>query len=141
MHRLGEVVMKHVFSILSVVILLLFVIPFHSNHLIVEASQPQTLEVKGDTKAGVIKQLGDLPAFFIENQGQTAEEVRYYFKGSDTVYFTDSGVVFQKIEGISNNREIEHGTDSDNNANNADPEQVTAQTDIPLSNHKKVSHS
>jgi len=26
-------------------------------------------------------------------------------------------------------------------SNNADPEQVTAQTDIPLSNHKKVSRS
>ena len=45
----------------------------------------------------VVKQLGNLPAFFIENQGQTAGEARYYFKGNDTVYFTDDAVVFQKI--------------------------------------------
>jgi hypothetical protein len=43
-----------------------------------------------------VKQLGNLPAFFIENQGQMAEWVKYYFKGKDNVYFTDEGVVFQK---------------------------------------------
>ncbi|HHT9121218.1 MAG TPA: hypothetical protein ACFYD3_11840, partial [Candidatus Hypogeohydataceae bacterium YC41] len=32
-------------------------------------------------KTEVISYLGKLPALFIENQGQTAEEVRYYFKG------------------------------------------------------------
>ena len=48
-------------------------------------------------KNEVVKQLGNLPAFFIENQGQTAGEARYYFKGNDTVYFTDEAVVFQKI--------------------------------------------
>ncbi|HHT9153008.1 MAG TPA: hypothetical protein ACFYEM_05670 [Candidatus Hypogeohydataceae bacterium YC40] len=47
-------------------------------------------------KTEVINYLGNLPAFFIENQGQTAEEVRYYFKGKDSVYFTEEGVVFQK---------------------------------------------
>jgi hypothetical protein len=41
-------------------------------------------------------QFANAPAFFIENQGQTAEEVKYYFKGKDTVYFTDEGVVFRK---------------------------------------------
>ncbi len=51
-----------------------------------EANQPRAPEVKEDKKAEAVKQLGNLSAFFIENQGQTAEEVRYYFKGSDTVY-------------------------------------------------------
>ncbi|HHT9153618.1 MAG TPA: DUF7948 domain-containing protein, partial [Candidatus Hypogeohydataceae bacterium YC40] len=53
-------------------------------------------------KTEVISYLGKLPALFIENQGQTAEEVRYYFKGKDSIYFTDEGVVFQKT-GASEN--------------------------------------
>ena len=47
-------------------------------------------------RAEVVKDIGNLPAFFIENRGQTAEAVRYYFRGSDSVYFTDDAVVFQK---------------------------------------------
>ena len=62
-------------------------------------SQPapeQGSELDGAEKAELRVQFANTPAFFIENQGQTAEEVKYYFKGKDTVYFTDEGVVFRK---------------------------------------------
>ncbi|MEE9200542.1 MAG: hypothetical protein V3V45_03760, partial [Candidatus Brocadiales bacterium] len=103
------------FAILSVVLITLFCPAYTVQES--EANQPQNL--KEADKARAIKQLGNIPAFFIENRGQTAEEVRYYFKGSDTVYFTDGAVVFQKIEAVNKNREIQHSTNSDNNT---DPE-------------------
>ncbi len=82
-----------------------------------EANQPWATEVKEDKKAEIVKHLGNLPAFFVENQGQTAEEVRYYFKGSDTVYFTDGAVVFQKLEALNEDKETGHHAEKDNNAN------------------------
>lgn len=51
---------------------------------------------EADNKDFAMKQLGKLPVFFIENQGQLPKEVAYYFKGKDSVYFTNNGVVFQK---------------------------------------------
>ena len=63
--------------------------------LAIEADPPVIKETEA------VKQLGNLPAFFTENRGQTAEEVRYYFKGNDTVYFTDGGIVFQKMAGTA----------------------------------------
>ncbi|MEE9199969.1 MAG: hypothetical protein V3V45_00840, partial [Candidatus Brocadiales bacterium] len=106
------------FAILSVVLITLFYPAYTVQES--EANQPQNL--KEADKAEVVKQLGNIPAFFIENRGQTAGEVRYYFKGSDTVYFTDGAVVFQKIEAVNKNRETRHSTLEDNNANNTDPE-------------------
>ncbi len=50
-----------------------------------------------EKRTEVAQHLGKPPAFFIENQGQMAEEVKYYFKGNESVYFTDKAVVFQKI--------------------------------------------
>ncbi len=52
---------------------------------------------EGDKRDVALSQYGKVPAFFTENQGQTAKEVKYYFKGSDNVYFTSDGVMFQKI--------------------------------------------
>lgn len=38
---------------------------------------------------------GELPIYFIENQGQLTEEVAFYVQGSDkAIYFTDRGVTF-----------------------------------------------
>ncbi|MEE9584722.1 MAG: hypothetical protein V3W51_04495 [Candidatus Brocadiales bacterium] len=109
------------FAILSVVLITLFYPAYTVQES--EANQPQNL--KEADKAEVVKQLGNLPAFFIENRGQTAEEVRYYFKGSDTVYFTDGAVVFQKIEAVNKNRETQHSTNTDNNTD-AEPLQGVA---------------
>ncbi|MEE9200395.1 MAG: hypothetical protein V3V45_03020, partial [Candidatus Brocadiales bacterium] len=103
------------FAILSVVLITLFCPAYTVQES--EANQPQNL--KEADNAGAIKQLGNLPAFFIENRGQTAEEVRYYFKGSDTVYFTDGAVVFQKIEAVNKDKETGHTAEKNNNANNA----------------------
>jgi hypothetical protein len=46
---------------------------------------------------GSNKKLGNLSGFFIENRGQIDREVKYYFHGSDFIYFTNSGIIFQKV--------------------------------------------
>ncbi|MEE9584436.1 MAG: hypothetical protein V3W51_03045, partial [Candidatus Brocadiales bacterium] len=105
-----------VFAIVSAIFLLLLC----PGHTLQESEANQPRNLKEAESARVIKHLGNLPAFFIENRGQTAEEVRYYFKGSDTVYFTDSAVVFQKIESRRGPKP-ESGTDnadSNDNKNN-----------------------
>jgi hypothetical protein len=119
----GEVGMKNNLPILSAIFTFLFVIIFCSSHItqVSEASSPEDFGAKEVEKREVVKHLGNLPAFFIENQGQTAEEVRYYFKGSDAVYFTDSSVIFQKLEAVNKNKETRHPADKNNNA---DPEPV-----------------
>ncbi|MEE9201165.1 MAG: hypothetical protein V3V45_06965, partial [Candidatus Brocadiales bacterium] len=97
------------FAILSVVLITLFYPAYTVKES--EANQPQNL--KEADKAEVVKQLGNIPAFFIENRCQTAEEVRYYFKGSDTVYFTDGAVVFQKIKAVNEDKETGHTAEKD----------------------------
>ena len=38
---------------------------------------------------------GNLPLYFIENQGQVHDDVAYYIKGADkTLYFTNQGITF-----------------------------------------------
>jgi hypothetical protein len=64
-------------------------------------AQVQTVPAQGNEldeakKEELRVQFANASAFFIENQGQTDKEVKYYFKGKDTVYFTDEGVVFRK---------------------------------------------
>ncbi len=115
--------MRSTLSILFTILPAIFIIIFYPAYTVQEsgAAQPQNLKEADNTE--VIKHLGNLPAFFIENKGQTAEEVRYYFKGSDTVYFTDGAVVFQKIESRRNPKP-ESGTnnaDSNDNKNNNIP--------------------
>ncbi|MGR3295114.1 MAG: DUF7948 domain-containing protein [Candidatus Bathyanammoxibius sp.] len=117
--------MRNTSSIFLAILSVVFIIIFYPACTVQEsaANQPQNLKEANNTE--VVKHLGNLPAFFIENQGQTAEEVRYYFKGSDTVYFTDSSVVFQKIEATNKSRETRHSTNSDNNTD-AEPLQGVA---------------
>ncbi len=113
--------MRNGLSVFSTILTAVFLLLLCPGHTVQESEASQPGNPKETDNARVIEHLGDLPAFFIENQGQTAEEVRYYFKGNDTVYFTDGAVVFQKIEGINRDRETEHGT---NNDNDIDPEPV-----------------
>jgi len=51
--------------------------------------------IPADT-AGAERAFGNLPVYFIENQGQIdSEEVAYYVKGADkTLYFTSEGITF-----------------------------------------------
>ncbi len=114
--------MRSVLPVFFATLSAIFVILFFTTHTVQESEANQPQNLKEADKAEVVKQLGNLPAFFIENQGQTAEEVRYYFKGSDTVYFTDGAVVFQKLEALNEDKETGHTAEKDNNANNADPE-------------------
>ena len=52
-------------------------------------------ELSESDQALVEQSFGQLPLYFIENQGQMAEEVDYYVKGADkTLYFTPQGVTF-----------------------------------------------
>lgn len=52
--------------------------------------------VDKEKKGEIIKQMRILPAYFIQNQGQIDKDVKYYFMGKDTVYFTNKNIVFQK---------------------------------------------
>ncbi|MEE9200775.1 MAG: hypothetical protein V3V45_04950, partial [Candidatus Brocadiales bacterium] len=123
--------MKNTLPTLSVILSAVLITLFCPAYTVQEseANQPRATEVKEDKKAEVVKQLGNLPAFFIENRGQTAEEARYYFKGSDTVYFTDSAVVFQKIE---SRRGPKPESNTDNADSNDNKNNVGARHAVPL---------
>jgi hypothetical protein len=48
-----------------------------------------------DTVASIEQAFGQLPLYFVENQGQMDERVAYYIQGSDkTLYFSSDGVTF-----------------------------------------------
>lgn len=47
--------------------------------------------------ANSTKNLSKLKGFFIENKGQMSKDVKFYFQGNDFVYFTNEGIIFQKI--------------------------------------------
>jgi len=52
-------------------------------------------EVSGTDTVGITRSFGNLPLYFIENQGQLDENVDYYLKGADkTLYFTSEGITF-----------------------------------------------
>jgi hypothetical protein len=60
-------------------------------------SAPSVVQAPVDstTQARLDATLDQLPLYFVENQGQTDEQVAYYVQGSDkTVYFTSEGVTF-----------------------------------------------
>jgi len=51
------------------------------------------------TSRHIRQALGQLPLYFVENQGQLDERVAYYIQGSDkTIYFTPEGVTFALTE-------------------------------------------
>ncbi|MEE9584437.1 MAG: hypothetical protein V3W51_03050, partial [Candidatus Brocadiales bacterium] len=64
-----------VFAIVSAIFLLLLC-PGHTLQES-EANPTRAIQAKDKKKAELVKHFGNLPAFFIENRGQTAEEVRY----------------------------------------------------------------
>ena len=52
-------------------------------------------EPTAEERARIIASLGQMPLYFIENQGQTDESVAYYLKGGDTtVFFGADGLTF-----------------------------------------------
>jgi hypothetical protein len=52
------------------------------------------------TKVRIDQAFGRLPLYFIENQGQVDEKVRYYIQGADrTLYFTETGITFALSKG------------------------------------------
>lgn len=57
----------------------------------VSAALPST----GANQAHLLQSFGQLPLYFVENQGQLDERVVYYIQGSDkTIYFSPDGVTF-----------------------------------------------
>ncbi|MBN1315077.1 MAG: SBBP repeat-containing protein, partial [Anaerolineales bacterium] len=62
----------------------------------------ETDEVDPETRVRVEESFGNLPLYFVENQGQMDEEVAYYIQGHDkTIYFTGDGVTFVLTEPIT----------------------------------------
>ncbi|MFH1998749.1 MAG: SBBP repeat-containing protein [Planctomycetota bacterium] len=58
------------------------------------------LKASGNDASVIESQLSRVPLFFIENQGQLHEEVRFYLQGSDiTCYFIDDGIFFDMHHG------------------------------------------
>src|SRR5262245_52409134 len=67
--------------------------------MIVCHPQSSTKSAADRASSHVLSQLGKLPLYFIENQGQLDQQVGYYVKGKDnSVYFTSDGVVFALTE-------------------------------------------
>ncbi|MBI1879920.1 MAG: hypothetical protein HYR94_17150 [Chloroflexi bacterium] len=59
----------------------------------VQAAGPP--EERGTPAPELLTDFGQMPLYFIENQGQLDEQVAYYLQGSDkTLYFTAEGVTF-----------------------------------------------
>jgi hypothetical protein len=51
--------------------------------------------VQGQARANVISSLGQLPLYFIENQGQVDSQVAYYLAGGESsIYFRSGGLTF-----------------------------------------------
>jgi len=79
-------------SVLTAIFLFLFSVSF--------------LAVSGAAAAGkadkesILEAYGNLPLYFIENKGQLDSRVRFYVKtSSQTLYFTDEGIVFDLLRG------------------------------------------
>ena len=69
------------------------VVAVHSPPPKPSSSNDGSEQRSGQSRA--IRNLGRLPLYFIENQGQTDEAVAYYIKGHDkTIYFTSEGLTF-----------------------------------------------
>ena len=81
-----------VFLICNLPIINKFNLP--GNHLFSSSSFAKT-NIRNQDE--IRKKIGNLPGFFIENRGQIDKEVKYYFHGNDFIYFTNSGIVFQKV--------------------------------------------
>lgn len=60
----------------------------------------QSMQIDGVTKAKVEDDYGKLPLYFIHNDGQINEKVRYYEKGNGhAMFFTERGVYLSLISG------------------------------------------
>jgi len=63
------------------------------------SSAPAAVTSSEATQVRVRQSFGQLPLYFVENQGQLDERVAYYIQGSDkTLYFTPDGVTFALTE-------------------------------------------
>lgn len=70
-------------------------LPFEQSQTSQSISSSATSQEKVATKAHLERTFGQLPLYFVENQGQMDEPVAYYIQGSDkTIYFTSGGVTF-----------------------------------------------
>ena len=71
------------------------------------------VEPEASERAAVLKAYGNLPLYFIQNQGQLDHQVRFYVKTSgQTLYFTDEGIVFDLLRtnsGASEGKEVNEG--------------------------------
>jgi hypothetical protein len=62
------------------------------------AIQNASRDIDGATKSKVLETYSKLPIYFIANQGQTDEKVRYYIKGSGySFFFTKDEVVYSFV--------------------------------------------
>ena len=60
--------------------------------------------------AELVKGFGQLPLYFVENQGQLDEQVAYYIQGRNmTIYFTPTGVTFSLYRVKRSNASAEAG--------------------------------
>jgi predicted metal-dependent phosphoesterase TrpH len=81
---------KTQFVALGLIVILMVAGPSVAPH----AVQPHTA-----AQAHVEQNYGQLPLYFVENQGQMDERVAYYLQGSDkTIYFAPDGVTFALTE-------------------------------------------
>jgi len=68
------------------------------------ADEPELPISKAD-QIRIEKSFGQMPLYFIENQGQICDEVSYYIKGIDkTLFFTSTGITFALIENGSESK-------------------------------------
>ena len=64
--------------------------------------EAQTIEAQDAQKTQAVQAYGKLPLSFTENNGQVAEPVRFYIRGSrGTVYFTPQEVVYDVVDRTS----------------------------------------
>ena len=78
--------MKTQFVALGLIVILMLAMPI---------SAPNALQPHIAAQAQVEPDYGQLPLYFVENQGQMDEHVAYYLQGSDkTIYFAPDGVTF-----------------------------------------------
>jgi hypothetical protein len=81
-------------------------------------SAPALVQAAGSENQAVLAQdFGKMPLLFIQNQGQTDQQVAFYLQGQDsTIYFTSSGLTFALSEALADT-----GTTDASLSSDADP--------------------
>jgi hypothetical protein len=97
------------------ILILLFTIS--TSLQIIQPHQTPTTSLSTPTNFQVEETFGEMPLYFIENQGQVDAPVAYYVQGSDkTLYFTPDGVTFVLSKAVEKPNypedEVDHSSSS-----------------------------